>query len=61
MVTEISRREDKLVYTLVDISLSNNTTVQVEIAHFNPQSEDDIQLGISNMVATQEAILTQNP
>jgi len=58
MTTEISRREDKLVYTLVEMAFANGEVKEVEVAHFNPQSEADIELGISNRFITEQNALT---
>ena len=49
---ELSRRTDSIVKTLVEYDF-DGTKVQVEVAHFNPQSEDDILLGIANREITE--------
>lgn len=44
-----------MVYTLVEYFFPQyDTKVQVEINHFNPQSEEEIDLGIYNMGITEE-------
>jgi hypothetical protein len=48
-----------MVYTLVEYNFpENNQTVEVEITHFNPQSEEEIELGISNRGITEQRKLT---
>ena len=44
-----------MVYTLVEYFFSKyDKTVTVEVNHFNPQSEEEIELGINNMGITEE-------
>jgi hypothetical protein len=44
-----------MVYTLVEYNFpENNQTVEVEITHFNPQSEEEIELGINNRGITEQ-------
>ena len=48
-----------MVYTLVEYNFpAYNQTVQVEITHFNPQSEEEIEIGISNRGITEQRKLT---
>ena len=48
-----------MVYTLVEYNFpENNQTVEVEITHFNPQSEEEIELGISNRGITEQRKLS---
>jgi hypothetical protein len=48
-----------MVYTLVEYNFPEyNQTVQVEITHFNPQSEEEIEIGISNRGITEQRKLT---
>jgi hypothetical protein len=49
----------KLVNTEVEYTIDGNIIV-VEVNHFNPQSEDDIELGINNMGVTQKRKLENN-
>lgn len=44
---ENARREEVTVFTEVEYDFGG-TKVTVEVAHFKPTSEADIQLGISN-------------
>jgi hypothetical protein len=44
-----------MVYTLVEYNFPEyGQTVQVEITHFNPQSEEEIELGINNRGITEQ-------
>jgi len=44
-----------MVYTLVEYYyIQYNTKVTIEVTHFNPQTEADIELGINNMGITEE-------
>ena len=44
-----------MVYTLVEYDFPTyGTKVTVEINHFNPQTEEDIETGIYNMGVTEE-------
>jgi len=54
MTQEISRREDRTVWTTVVYTFSDGSTKEVEIPHFNPGSEEEIQLGISNRFITEQ-------
>jgi hypothetical protein len=48
-----------MVYTLVEYNFpENNQTVEVEITHFNPQSEEEIEIGISNRGITEQRKLS---
>ena len=44
---------NKLVKTLVEFNIANEV-FQIEIPHFNPQSEADITLGINNREVTEK-------
>lgn len=44
-----------MVYTLIEYSYpEHDAKVTVEVTHFNPQSEADIELGINNRGITEE-------
>ncbi len=44
-----------MVYTTVEYDFPEyDTKVTIEITHFNPQTEADIDLGINNMGVTEE-------
>jgi hypothetical protein len=48
-----------MVYTLVEYNFpESDETVEVEITHFNPQSEEEIELGISNRGITEQRKLS---
>ncbi len=55
----VPSREEKTVFTKVEYSL-NETIVVVDIPHFMPQSEDDINLGIDNRMVTELSKLSNN-
>ncbi len=55
----VPSREEKTVFTKVEYSL-NETIVVVDIPHFMPQSEDDINLGIENRMVTELSKLSNN-
>ena len=55
----VPSREEKTVFTKVEYSL-DETIVVVDIPHFMPQSEDDINLGIENRMATELLKLSNN-
>lgn len=57
MIEEIARREEKTVWTTVVFTFSDNSTKEVEIPHFNPKDEEEIQLGISNRFITEQRAL----
>ena len=57
---ENSRRNQTTVITNVTFILSDGSEVTIDVSHFEPQSEDDIQLGIENRRLTLEFQLTQN-
>ena len=57
MKTEISRREEKTIWTTVVFTFDNGDTKEVEIPHFNPKDEEEIQLGISNRFITEQRAL----
>jgi hypothetical protein len=44
----------KTVKTKVEYDFSGYGLHTVDIAHFNPQSNDDIELGISNRAVTEQ-------
>jgi len=51
----------KLVNTLVEYFFPQyDTRVTVEVHHFNPQSEADIELGINNRGITEERKLSND-
>jgi hypothetical protein len=44
-----------MVYTLIEYYYPvYDTKVTIEVTHFNPQTEEDIELGINNMGITEE-------
>ena len=44
-----------MVYTLIEYYYPvYDTKVTIEVTHFNPQTEADIELGINNMGITEE-------
>ena len=44
-----------MVYTLIEYYyIQYDTKVTIEVTHFNPQTEADIELGINNMGITEE-------
>lgn len=50
-----------MVNTLVEYNFPEyNTTIQVDVTHFNPQSEDEIEVGINNRGITEQRKLTNN-
>lgn len=50
-----------MVNTLVEYNFPEyNTTIQVDVSHFNPQSEDEIEVGINNRGITEQRKLTNN-
>ena len=55
----VPSREEKTVFTKVEYSLAE-TIVVVDIPHFMPQSEDDINLGIENRMVTELSKLSNN-
>ena len=55
----VPSREEKTVFTKVEYSL-DETIVVVDIPHFMPQSEDDINLGIENRMVTELSKLSNN-
>ena len=55
----VPSREEKTVFTKVEYSL-DETVVVVDIPHFMPQSEDDINLGIENRMVTELSKLSNN-
>ena len=52
--TENSRRDQVTTIVNVTYILSDNTKVIVDVPIFMPQSEDDIQLGITNRGISEE-------
>ena len=55
---EISRREQKTVFTEIEFDF-DGVKVVVEVAHFMPNSEQDILLGIENRAVTEELKLKE--
>jgi hypothetical protein len=49
----LSRRIEETVFTTVEYDFDGET-VTVEVAHFMPQNEDDIILGIENRAVTEQ-------
>lgn len=45
---DINENQDKTVTTKVEYTFDEKDIVTVEISHFNPQSDDDIIIGINN-------------
>ena len=60
MTQEISRREEKTVWTTVVYTFSDGSTKEVDIPHFNPIDEEEIQLGISNRFITEQRAIENN-
>lgn len=44
----VNERQEKTVTTKVEYTFDEKDIVIVDIAHFNPQSDDDIIIGINN-------------
>lgn len=57
--TILSRRTEETVFTTVEYDFDGEKVV-VEVAHFMPQSEDDITLGIENRAVTEQQKLLYN-
>lgn len=55
---ELSRTTDTIVKTLVEYDF-DGTKVEVMISHFNPQSEDDIALGIANREISERRLFDE--
>ena len=48
-----------MVYTLIEYYYPTyDTKITIEVTHFNPQTEADIELGINNMGITEERKLS---
>lgn len=47
-----TRNVDQTLYTLVEYTFENDI-IEVEVAHFEPQSKEDIVLGITNRAASE--------
>lgn len=48
-----TRTLDQILYTLVEYTFENDV-VEVEVAHFEPQSKEDIISGITNRAASEQ-------
>jgi hypothetical protein len=57
--TELNRREETTVYTEVEYDFDWEKKV-VEVAHFMPKDEEEIQRGIQNRWITEEKNLQNN-
>lgn len=44
---------NKTVTTTVEFTFDNKDKVTVDVAHFNPQSDDDLFVGISNRAVSE--------
>lgn len=51
------RIESDTIFTNVTFLLSNSTEIKVEVAHFRPQSVNEIESNISNREASEEAAI----
>ena len=51
------RIQDDTIFTKVVFSLSNSTELTVEVAHFRPQSVNEIESNISNREISEEAAI----
>lgn len=49
----LARRSEETVFTTVEYDFDGEI-VTVEVAHFMPQSEEDITLGIENRAITEQ-------
>lgn len=52
-IIKSKRQVEDTLFTVVEYDF-NGTKVEVEVAHFQPQSADDITLGITNRGASEE-------
>lgn len=52
----LSTRSEETVFTTVEYNLDGEVVV-VEVAHFMPESEEDIRIGIENREVTERAKL----
>ena len=62
MYKEISRREEKIIRTLVEFTFNINgeeIKKEVDIPHFCPKDEKEIELGISNRFVSEERDLKE--
>lgn len=54
---ELSRREEKTIKTLVEFTFADGSVKEIEVSHFMPKDEDEIQLGLQNrLISEQKAI-----
>ena len=62
MYREISRNTEVILKTLVEFTFNINGVEiikEIEVVHFNPQSEEDIELGINNRYLSEERELLE--
>ena len=52
-VITIPASDERTVFTLIEYDF-NGVKISVDIPHFMPQSEDDIQAGIANRAVTEQ-------
>lgn len=57
---EISRREEKTIRTLVEFTFDDGTKREVEVSHFEPKNEADIELGLNNRLISEEREYNEN-
>ena len=50
----LERREQMTIITKVKYTLSDNSEIIVDVAHFMPKDEAEIQLGIENRFITEQ-------
>jgi len=52
-IRELLRVEQVTIRTTVEFTFDCGCTIEVEIPHFMPKDEDEIQLGINNRFITE--------
>jgi hypothetical protein len=55
--SEFSAREEETIFTMVEYDI-DGTIIEVEVAHFMPQSRADIILGIENREVSEKVKLS---
>lgn len=56
---ELSRREERTVFTTVEFIFDDGTKREVEVPHLNPKDEADITLGLENRMMTESQIKSE--
>ena len=56
---ELSRREEKTIRTLVEFTFADGSTKEIEVSHFCPKDEEDIELGLSNRLISEQRQLDE--